>query len=305
MAKKGHNKHKLKKQLEWYSFIIIPLVTLLVLVYVPMLSTIRYSLYDVSFLGYGEKYVGLRNYRMLLTSSSFLRAFGNTVVLTLMGLLTIPLGFILASFINSLGKGRLQGFFRVGFYLPNIITGVSVILMFQVILKGNDGLFNGFLSLVTGHEISVGWLSDSHYAKFGATLLWIWMNLGYSMLINLASMQSIQTEIYEAAAVDGANAFKRWVYITIPHMKQCFAFLFVTSMISGLSRFTDLFVIGGNSSSGAPGGTLQTLLLYIYQYSFEVPQYGISSAGAMILFVIVLLFTLINVKMSGMFREEK
>ena len=81
--------------------------------------------------------------------------------------------------------------------------------------------------------------------------------------------------------------------------------LFVTGMISGLSRFTDLFVIGGNSSSGAPGGTLQTLLLYIYQYSFEVPQYGISSAGAMILFVIVLLFTLVNVKMSGMFREEK
>ena len=305
MVKKGHSKHKLKKQLEWYSFIIIPLITLVVLVYVPMLSTIKYSLYDVSFLGYGEEYVGFRNYRMLLTSSSFMKALGNTVVLTLMGLLTIPLGFILASFINSLGKGTLQGFFRVGFYLPNIITGVSVILMFQVILKGNDGLLNSFLSAVTGHEITVGWLSDSHYAKFGATLLWIWMNLGYSMLINLASMQSIQTEIYEAASVDGANAFKRWFYITIPHMKQCFAFLFVTGMISGLSRFTDLFVIGGNSSSGAPGGTLQTLLLYIYQYSFEVPQYGISSAGAMILFVIVLLFTLVNVKMSGMFREEK
>ena len=130
------------------------------------------------------------------------------------------------------------------------------------------------------------------------------MNMGYSMLINLASMQSIQTEIYEAAAVDGANGFKQWLYITIPHMKQCFAFLFVTGMISGLSRFTDLFIIGGNSSSGAPGGSLQTLLLYIYQYSFEVPQYGLSSAGAMILFGIVFVFTLFNVRMSGMFKEE-
>lgn len=297
-------KHKIKKQLEWYSFIILSLLTLIVLVYIPMISTIRYSLYDVSFLGYGERYVGFNNYKMLLGSSSFLKAFGNTVVLTALGLLTIPLGFILATLINSLGKGRTQGFFRVGFYLPNIITGVSVILIFQIILKGNDGLFNRFLSAVLGQEIRIGWLSDSHYAKLGATLLWIWMNMGYSMLINLASMQSIQTEIYEAAAVDGANGFKQWLYITIPHMKQCFAFLFVTGMISGLSRFTDLFIIGGNSSSGAPGGALQTLLLYIYQYSFEVPQYGLSSAGAMILFGIVFVFTLFNVKMSGMFKED-
>lgn len=297
-------KHKMKKQLEWYSFIILSLITLIVLVYIPMISTIRYSLYDVSFLGYGERYVGLNNYKMLLGSSSFLKAFGNTVILTALGLLTIPLGFILATLINSLGKGKAQGFFRVGFYLPNIITGVSVILIFQIILKGNDGLFNRFLSAVLGREIRVGWLSDSHYAKFGATLLWLWMNMGYSMLINLASMQSIQTEIYEAAAVDGANGFKQWIYITIPHMKQCFAFLFVTGMISGLSRFTDLFIIGGNSSSGAPGGSLQTLLLYIYQYSFEVPQYGLSSAGAMILFGIVFVFTLFNVRMSGMFKED-
>ena len=297
-------KHKIKKQLEWYSFIILSLVTLVILVYVPMISTIRYSMYDLSFLGYGERYVGLNNYKMLLGSSSFLKAFGNTVVLTALGLLTIPLGFILATLINSLGRGRLQGFFRVGFYLPNIITGVSVILVFQIILKGNDGLFNRFLSAVTGSQVSIGWLSDSRYAKLGATLLWLWMNMGYSMLINLASMQSIQTEIYEAAAVDGANGFKQWLYITIPHMKQCFAFLFVTGMISGLSRFTDLFIIGGNSSSGAPGGSLQTLLLYIYQYSFEVPQYGLSSAGAMILFGIVFVFTLFNVRMSGMFKEE-
>ena len=297
-------KHKIKKQLEWYSFIILSLVTLVILVYVPMISTIRYSMYDVSFLGYGERYVGLNNYKMLLGSSSFLKAFGNTVVLTALGLLTIPLGFILATLINSLGRGRLQGFFRVGFYLPNIITGVSVILVFQIILKGNDGLFNRFLSAVTGSQVSIGWLSDSRYAELGATLLWLWMNMGYSMLINLASMQSIQTEIYEAAAVDGANGFKQWLYITIPHMKQCFAFLFVTGMISGLSRFTDLFIIGGNSSSGAPGGSLQTLLLYIYQYSFEVPQYGLSSAGAMILFGIVFVFTLFNVRMSGMFKEE-
>ncbi len=304
MNKKKWARSKIKKQLVWYSFIIVSLVTLIVLVYTPMLSTIKYSMYDVSFLGYGEEYVGLNNYWLLLSNKTFLKAFFNTLVLMLLGLLTIPFGFVLATLINNLGKGKLQSFFRVGYYLPNIITGVSVILMFEVVLKGNDGLFNNFLSVITQREIQVGWLSNSNYAKIGATILWIWMNLGYSMLVNLANLQSIPTEVYEAAEVDGANGLKKLFYISIPLMKQSFAFLFVTSAISGFSRFTDLFIIGGNNSAGAPGGTLQTILMYIYQYSFEVPQYGISSAGAMILFVIVFVFTLFNVKITGMFEEE-
>jgi ABC-type sugar transport system permease subunit len=304
MNKKKWVRSKVKKQLVWYSFIIVSLATLIVLVYTPMLSTIKYSMYDVSFLGYGEEYVGFKNYKLLISNRTFLKAFGNTLVLMLLGLLTIPIGFVLATFINNLGKGKLQSFFRVGYYLPNIITGVSVILMFEVVLKGNDGLLNNFLSAITHMNIHVGWLSDSNYAKIGATILWIWMNLGYSMLVNLANMQSIPTEVYEAAEVDGANGLKKLFYISIPLMKQSFAFLFVTSAIAGFSRFTDLFIIGGNNSAGAPGGALQTILMYIYQYSFEVPQYGISSAGAMVLFAIVFIFTLFNVKLTGMFKED-
>jgi ABC-type sugar transport system permease subunit len=86
-------------------------------------------------------------------------------------------------------------------------------------------------------------------------------------------------------------------------MKACFSFLLVTGMISGLSRFMDLFILSGFSGAGGNGGALQTILLYIYQYSFEQPRYGLSSAGALILFIFVLFFTLINVKLSGMFRE--
>lgn len=119
--------------------------------------------------------------------------------------------------------------FRVGYYFPNIITGVSVVLIFQVVLKANGGLLNNALSIVTGHEVAIGWLSDSHYSRFGATILSVWGNIGYSMLINLASLQSIPSEIYEAAEVDGANALKQWWYITIPQMTSCFAFLFITS----------------------------------------------------------------------------
>ena len=178
-------------------------------------------------------------------------------------------------------------------------------LIFQVVLKANGGLLNNALSIVTGHEVAIGWLSDSHYSRFGATILSVWGNIGYSMLINLASLQSIPSEIYEAAEVDGANALKQWWYITIPQMTSCFAFLFITSIINGLARFSDLFIIGGNTSAGRPGGTLQTILMYIYQFSFESPQYGIASAGAMILFVLTFVITLINLKMTGFFKKKE
>jgi ABC-type sugar transport system permease subunit len=299
-------KIRVKKQLEWYSFIIVSIVTLIVLTYIPMLTSIEYSFHDIQVIGFGDnRFIGSQNYEKLVRNSSFLRSIGNTFILALMNLITIPIGFILATLINNLGKSKWQGFFRVGYYLPNIITGVSVVLIFQVILQAHGGLLNNFLSFLTRHEVTIGWLSDSKFSRFGVTMISVWGGTGYNMLINLASMQAIPSEIYEAAEVDGANAFKKWWYITIPQMTQCFAFLFITSIINGLARFTDLFIIGGNTSSGRPGGTLQTILMYIYQYSFETPQYGIASAGAMILFVLTFAVTLVNLKMTGFFKKNQ
>ena len=303
--KYGKLGEKVKKQLVWYSFIIVSILTLLILTYIPMLTTIKYSFYDVSVVGFGERFIGLQNYQLILSNPSFLRSVSNTMVLALMGLITIPLGFILATLINSIGKGKSQGFFRVGYYFPNIITGVSVVLVFQVVLKGNDGLLNNFLSFITGMDVNIGWLTDARFGKMGATILSVWSNLGYAMLINLASLQSIPAEIYEAAEVDGATGFQSWVRITIPQMVTCFSFLFITNIIGGLARFTDLFILGGNTSAGRPGGTLQTILMYIYQFSFETPRYGIASAGAMILFLVTLAVTLINLKMTGFFKKNK
>jgi ABC-type sugar transport system permease subunit len=254
-------------------------------------------------MGFSEKFVGLWNYQFLLGNKVFFRVMRNTLILGVMGLLTIPLGFILASLINGVKSANLQSFFRVGFYLPNITTGITIVMIFQIILKGYGGSLNLVLSSLTGKDIQIGWLSDPRFSRIGATVIWVYSGLGYSMLINLASMQAIPREIYEAAEVDGASAFQQWIHLTIPNMKACFSFLLVTGMISGLSRFTDLYILGGYSADGGNGGVLQTILLYIYQYSFEQPRYGLSNAGAVILFLFVLFFTLINVKVSGMFKE--
>lgn len=295
---------RLKTNLTWYSFIIVSILTVILLVYIPTFTTVVYSLSDVDLQGFNTTFVGLKNYRLIFSMSGFWQSILNTLGLAALGLVTIPLGFLLANAINSLGKSRLQGFFRVMFYMPNIITGVSVILIFQIVLKGNEGMLNNFLSSILGHKVTIGWLSSSAYSWYGATILFVWANLGYSMLINLASLQSISSELYEAASIDGANAVRKMLNITIPNMKSCFSFLFVTGMINGLARFTDLYIIGGNSASGKPGGTLQTILMFIFQYSFDSPQYGISSAGAVCLFILTLGFTMLNLRLTNMFKEE-
>lgn len=300
---KKFSKRIIKQNLTWYSFIIVTLAALVVLVYKPTISTLYYSVTNMETYGTEYDFIGLNNYKLLLTSKTFLNALKNTLILAVLGLLTIPAGFLVANAINGIKNSRIQGFFRVTFYLPNIITGVSVVLIFQYVLKGNGGLLNQFLSWITGKEITIGWISDPAWSHIGATIIFFWMNLGYAMLMNLASLQSIPSDLYDAAAIDGANAIKKMFFITIPLMKSCFAFLFVTSMINGLARFTDLYILGGNSSAGRPNGTLQTILMYIYQYSFEAPKFGISSAGAVILFVLVLIFTLFNVKISGFLKE--
>lgn len=305
MKGKKISKRIIRNNIVAYSFIIVSLVTLFLLVYVPMVSTVDYSLHNVGMVGVGEdEFVGLKNYRMLFSQSTFWRSIWNTIVMAFMGLLTIPVGFILAVMINSLGRGRLQEFFRVGFYLPNIITGVSVYLIFRVVLMSDGGLLNNFLSAIVGHKVTIGWLADPRFARWGVTIIWVWMNMGYSMLMNLASLQAIPTDLYEAAALDGANSLQKLVHITIPNMKSCFALLFVTGMINGLARFTDIYILGGSDCYGGAGGTLQTILMYVFQFSFETPNYGVASAGSMILFVLVFIMTMVNVKLTGFLKDE-
>lgn len=299
------SKRKIKREITWYSFIITSVICLIVLTYIPMATTIKYSFYDARTLGFEGSFNGLQNYRVLVSNNGFWKAIANTFVLTLLALLQIPIGYIIACLINSIRISKLNSFFRVGYYMPNIITGVSVVLIFQVVLKQNGGVLNNALSAILPGEVTIGWLVDTKFAKFGATILALWANVGYCVLICLANLQNISGDVNEAAEVDGASGLKRWFYITTPLMKDCFIFLFITNIINGFARFTDLFVIGGNSASGRPGGALQTLLMYIYQYSFEYPNFGIASAGAMILFILTFVVTMFNLKLTGFFKKSE
>lgn len=304
MDRKLRNRRIIKRNLVAWSFVGSSFAAALVLVYWPTIKGLLFSVTDMQTYGGDYSFVGLKNYKILLSSGDFLNSLKNTFLLAVYSLLSIPLGFLLANSINELGKCKTQGFFRTMFYLPNIVAGVSMTIIFQQVLKGNGGLLNQFLSFVTGSEVSIGWISDPSISHLGVSIVALWGGLGYSMLMNLANLQAIPREIYDAASVDGATGFNKMRYITIPNMRSCFVFLLITSMITSMSRFQDLFILGGNTSAGRPDRTLQSIMMYIYQYSFEAPNYGISSAGAVILFVIVLLMTVLNLKLTKFMNGE-
>jgi ABC-type sugar transport system permease subunit len=120
----------------------------------------------------------------------------------------------------------------------------------------------------------------------------VWVALGYYILIFLAGLQAIPSELYDAAVVDGANSFQNWWYITVPSLRPSFIFLIITGMIDALSRFSDLWMLGG--PGGTPARSLQTIVMYIYQTAFESNDFNLASAATVILFIVMLLVTLVN-----------
>lgn len=297
-------KQRLRASLIWYSFVLPSILCLIIMTYLPTLSSLRYSFYNINAVGSEGPFVGLKNYQSLLSNPAFFRSLGNTVVLILYGYAVIPLGMVLASVVNSLGQNRTQAFFRVGFFVPNVVSTISVIMVFRYVLLKNGGLLNEVLTTLSGHPVAIGWLIDPSVNKLGVSIMSIWQNLGYTMLICLAGLQSIPRELYEAAEVDSASALQRWWHITVPNMTSIFSFLLITSTIHGFSRFMDLYVISFNSAAGGAKSSLQSLMMYIYQFSFENPKFGFSSAGVMILFLIVLAVTAVNMRLTKVMNDR-
>jgi multiple sugar transport system permease protein len=217
-----------------------------------------------------------------------------------------PLSLVLATLIHNV---RIwPNFFKAVYFLPQITSSVAVAVIFSYVLNPNWGIVNGWLRMAGVDPLPL-WLADPRYSLTGsraaATILAVWVALGYYMLIFLAGLQAIPTELYDAAEVDGAGPLQTWWYITLPSLRPTFVFLYITGSIDAMSRFSDLWTLGG--PAGTPARSLQTIVMYIYQTAFEGVDFNLASAAAVILFLIVFLLTLINFRslLQREFSEQR
>ena len=284
--------NRLRKDFIWYVFIAPTFLMFGLFIAYPTFETFRLSFFRE--VATKQVAVGFLQYSRLLASDIFLNSLLNTALLgAAFMLLALPLSLVLATFINNLRVA--SNFFKVIYFLPQVTSTIAVALIFSYVFQPNFGLVNGALRALGVQNLPL-WLADPRLDLTGsramATILAVWVALGYYMLIFLSGLQAIPTEYYDAAVVDGASPLQTWWYITIPSLRPTFIFLLITGTIDALSRFSDLWMLGG--PGGTPARSLQTIVMFIYQSAFESSDFNLASAATVILFFVTLLVTLFN-----------
>ena len=279
---------KIKRYISWYLLLLIPMVGTLVFNFYPLIQTMVTSLQNMN-----GKFIGFTNYRIMFASSEIKQTVINTLYMAVLGVaFNIPLAFIIASLLNNIGRGK--GIYRVIFLLPMVMSMVTVVTLFKYLMLPNEeGVFNYIIGIL-GFEPSL-WLNGTGTARESVVFIAVWKGIGYNVILFFAGLQGIPADMYEAAEIDGANSFKKWLYITIPASKSTFTFVLITSTIAALKRFTEVYAV--SMETGNPAGRLETLLLYIYKNSFSTLNYkdeGLAGAASVVLFLIILAATLVN-----------
>ena len=266
-----------------YIFIAPNVVVFAVFMFVPILFAFYISLNEWTLIGY-PTFVGLGNYLDMLEDSEFLRAFYNTGVYTLGTVPTsIALGLVVALGLNRKLPGRTL--LRSIFFVPVIISLVAVALIASWIFNDNYGIINAALSAVGIGDVP--WLSSARWAMISLIIATLWIRLGFNMVIYLAALQSIPTELYDAARVDGASGWRRFRHITWPLLGPTTFLLVIINIIYSLHVFDLIYVMTG----GGPGFSTTVLVQYIYQMAFTEGQMGYASAIGVVLYLLLLVFT--------------
>jgi multiple sugar transport system permease protein len=266
-----------------YIFIAPNVVVFVVFMFVPILLAFYISLNEWTLIGY-PTFVGLGNYLDMLEDSEFLRAFYNTGVYMVGTVPTsIALGLAVAVGLNRKLPGRTL--LRSIFFVPVIISLVAVALIAAWIFNDNYGIINAALSAVGIGDVP--WLSSARWAMISLIIATLWIRLGFNMVIYLAALQSIPTELYDAARVDGASGWRRFRHITWPLLGPTTFLLVIINIIYSLHVFDLIYVMTG----GGPGFSTTVLVQYIYQMAFTEGQMGYASAIGVVLYLLLLVFT--------------
>lgn len=284
-----------KEAIAFYLLVTPWIVGFLVFQLGPMLASLVFSFtnYDVI---RPPEWVALKNYQtMFFGDALFWQSLKVTFSYTV---LAVPLGIIFALFLAVVLNQRVPGLaiFRTIFYLPSVISGVAVSLLWLWLLNPTIGLVN-YLLWTLFHIRGPMWMLDKAWVIPSFVLMSLW-GVGGPLVIYLAALQGVPTELYEAASIDGATAWKRFWHITLPMISPVILFTFITGMIGALQVFTQAYVM---SDRGRGGPHYASLFygLYLFQNAFRYFKMGYASAMAWVLFFIILFLTLLTFKVSS------
>jgi putative chitobiose transport system permease protein len=279
-----------KLSLTPYLFLAPALLVIAIFVLYTIVAVVYYSFTDYSIVTPPE-WVGLRNYQKLVQDPIFWQALSHSFIYLIVTPTLIFLCIVLAIVVNR----KLPGIsaFRAMYYIPVISGSIAVSIAWRLMLDTN-GILNGILISLGILKDPVQWLAEPAYTLPIAMLLTTWMGLGYYMMIFLAGLQNISQDLYDAALIDGCNAWQKHWYISIPGLRPQITFVAAISSLAALQVFNEIFIL-----TGGLGGILNsgvTMVFYLWRQAFRLQHAGYASAVGIVLLVIALAFSIVNIR---------
>lgn len=285
-----------------YLFLLPNFVGVAVFLAFPVLFALYMSFNEWSALSQ-PKFIGLQNYARIFTQDPlFWVSLKNTAYYTA---LVVPTGVVVALGIAVAMNQKIRGItlLRTSLYIPVVTSMVAVAVVWSWIFSTDLGLLNAGLNLLG--LPSVGWLTDARWAMISLAIVAVWKNMGYYAVILLAALQGVPEVLYEAAAIDGADAWRRFIHITVPMIAHALLFVTVVSIISSSQVFDLVFLMTDINQSGAggPGTATYVYNLHLYNNAFRYFKMGYASALAYVLFAVIFVVTLLQMRLTRRFAE--
>lgn len=280
----------LAKKIIPYKYLSPTLIMMIVLLVVPIVMVIGYSFFNNVIINNNPIYVGFENYINVLTDENFIVAVKNTIFFVCVSVAAhLVLGMIFAMLLNSKYLGRkTKAVFRVIYALPWMFTASVIAILWKLMLNPN-GIINYLLQIMNFTSTNIAWLSSRSFALIAVTVINIWAGYPFYMISILAGLQGISGDLYEASSIDGANAVKQFLHITIPQLKPILISLITLDFVWTIQQFALIWITTG----GGPINATETLSTYIYKQGFSRYQYSQASASAGIVLLVCTIIAII------------
>ncbi|GLC80348.1 carbohydrate ABC transporter permease [Lacrimispora brassicae] len=295
-------KRERKRNLQAFAFVFPGILILGIFVYYPLFKNIVYSFQSFTLSDITKEWVGLSNYRQLFHDKIILVSLKNNFLYAVISILIqVGFGLILATVLEDVAFRKVAPALRSIYFIPTVISMTVVCLLFDFIYNPQMGLLNSFLNLMGLDQLAHIWLGSKKTAMYAVIAVSQWQSTGYVAMLFIVAIQKVPVELYESAEVDGAGKFKRFLYITVPQVRQMLFVTMILTVVGAFTVFNEPYILTG----GGPGTATMVLSLHMYQTGFVKNNMGYASTIAMLIFVITAVLSSVQFFTYGTDKEDR
>ena len=283
-----------KKNQKTIGLYLLPaLLMVIVILYLPIFINLFESFCSWGAMSSKHEFVGIANYLKMFEDKVFYVALKNNLIFTVMSVICqIGISLVIASVLEAKFMRKAQNFFRSVYFIPSLLMVTVVGITFKMIYSPSIGVINPLLELIGIDASNIDLLGNAGSATYAIAAMSQWQYIGYTVILFIVAIQNIPEDLYEAADIDGANAIKKFFFITLPEIKDTILINTIITVTGSIREYDEVFV----TTNGGPGNATETLATYLYKVGFKNDQMGYASALAFFIFIVTFIIGLAQMK---------